>query len=358
MSTIESLATKTPLRMPARFLIGENAPVLLIIALHGAAVLAVRDWIGYDGLAHPLYFKQWTTLYLVFCPILMIAGILFMIVHRTNDWRERRLLLQQATSANRIATFTSGLVLLMALMLFMGSFTTFKTMMPTLRGGFLYDRAQADWDAWLHFGHEPWTLMQGWLASDWVRQAVEFNYNVVWFLVCFLPLFWIAVSPRASAIRTRYFACFTLSWIVIGNLLALAWISAGPAFYHHVTGDTERFAGLLAFIAGGEGSAHSAARFQDYLWSTYTRGEMAFGTGISAFPSMHVGLAALNAVFLFDYSRRLGAIAFAYLGLVLASSVYLGWHYAIDGYVSIVVVLALHLALKGIEGRSSQIKAS
>ncbi|VVS99470.1 phosphatase PAP2 family protein [Rhizobium sp. EC-SD404] len=358
MSTIESIPTKTSLRMPARFLIGENAPVLLIIALHGAAVLVVRGWIGFEGLAHPLYFKQWIPLYLVMCPILMIAGILFTIIHRTNDWRERRLLLQEATSADRLATFTSGLVLLMALMLFMGSFTTFKTMMPTLRGGFLHDRAQADWDAWLHFGHEPWTLLQGWLASDWGRQTIEFNYNVVWFLVCFLPLFWIAVSPRASAFRARYFACFTLSWIVIGNLLALAWISAGPAFYHHVTGDTERFAGLMTFIAGGEGSAHSAARFQEYLWSTYTRGEMAFGTGISAFPSMHVGLAALNAFFLFDYSRRLGAIAFAYLGLVLASSVYLGWHYAIDGYVSIVVVLALHIALKAIEGRPGRIKVS
>ena len=54
----------------------------------------------------------------------------------------------------------------------------------------------------------------------------------------------------------------------------------------------------------------------------------------------------MNAFFVMDRSRRLGMVALCYVGLVAASSVYLGWHYAIDGYVSIAVVAILHSACK------------
>ena len=66
--------------------------------------------------------------------------------------------------------------------------------------------------------------------------------------------------------------------------------------------------------------------------------------GISAFPSVHVGLIAMNALFVAERSRMLGRVAWLYVVLIVASSVYLGWHYAIDGYVSILVVVLAHKA--------------
>jgi len=57
-------------------------------------------------------------------------------------------------------------------------------------------------------------------------------------------------------------------------------------------------------------------------------------SSISAFPSMHVASSTLLALYAFTVSRPLGWAFTAYKILVMAASVYLGWHYAIDGYVS------------------------
>ncbi len=117
-----------------------------------------------------------------------------------------------------------------------------------------------------------------------------------------------------------------------------------------MTGDTGRFAAIASFLTR-DASGSSAALFQAYLWSNHQAGTSALGTGISAFPSMHVALAMVNALFLREINRSAGHAAFAYVGLVLFSSVYLGWHYAIDGYVSILIVLALHALMRRLFGR-------
>ncbi|MBN9269805.1 MAG: hypothetical protein J0J15_06080, partial [Mesorhizobium sp.] len=41
-----------------------------------------------------------------------------------------------------------------------------------------------------------------------------------------------------------------------------------------------------------------------------------------------------------------GFLGFAYVFVILVSSTLFGWHYLIDGYTSILVVLLLHVALK------------
>ena len=61
----------------------------------------------------------------------------------------------------------------------------------------------------------------------------------------------------------------------------------------------------------------------------------------------------MNALFVIERSRLWGRIAFLYVAFVLASSVYLGWHYAIDGYVSIAVVAAGHFGLRRYMARST-----
>ena len=57
-------------------------------------------------------------------------------------------------------------------------------------------------------------------------------------------------------------------------------------------------------------------------------------------------LIALNALFVFEWRRRWGAVAFAYVAFIIASSVYLAWHYAIDGYAAVAVSLVIYLATR------------
>lgn len=297
--------------------------------------------------SHTLYFAQWPLLFLWFMPMMAVTFDLVHGIHRFGSGRGRVYRLFFGTK--RLARLFAGMILLMALMIFQGSFTSFKNMLPILAGGFPYDTLHADIDRFIHFGHDPWQLLYPMMAHPIVLAVVEWNYSVLWFVICFAALFFVATSTWADAIRTRYMLMFMFVWVFCGNVLAGLFLSAGPAFYAEVTGDTSRFVDQLAFLTGGQ-----ARSFQLYLWKIYESGVAGFGSGISAFPSVHVGLITMNALFLADRFPKLAWPAAAYTMLIVVSSVYLGWHYAIDGYVSIVVVVLAHGLLKSWEARSQQ----
>ncbi len=67
----------------------------------------------------------------------------------------------------------------------------------------------------------------------------------------------------------------------------------------------------------------------EFLWANYQAKGALIGGGISAFPSMHVAIAAWLAIVLRE--RGWPKIGIAYFSAVFASSVILGWHYTIDG---------------------------
>jgi membrane-associated phospholipid phosphatase len=54
-------------------------------------------------------------------------------------------------------------------------------------------------------------------------------------------------------------------------------------------------------------------------------------------PSLHVGLAAWLAIVVASCFPRLKLIAWAYFAVILFGSVYLGWHYAIDGVAGLAI---------------------
>ncbi|MGE7368122.1 phosphatase PAP2 family protein [Neorhizobium sp. NPDC001467] len=280
----------------------------------------------------------------MFLLTMLFAALVFdfaRLLHRFN--RRRGLAFRRIFSAERMAALVSGILLMGALMFFQGSFTTIKNMLPLFKGGFTDDRFQAELDAWLHLGFDPWSWVHM-LGSGLVTRVLEFNYSVLWFALCFGILFFVATSPLADGVRRRYLAMFIFVWIICGNVLAGLFLSAGPLFYGEVVGDHERFAELIAWLGRGQ-DANIVMGYRDYLWELHDSGKAGFGSGISAFPSVHVALTMMNALFVNHYSRRLGLFAFAYVAVIQFSSVYLGWHYAIDGYVSIVAVTAAYLLI-------------
>lgn len=325
-----------------------DALVYACVAAYSMICLGVLHFAGHwEQSSHTLYFVQWPVLFLWFMPMMAIT---FDLVHGIYRFRSRRIRAYRLLfGAKRLARLFSGMVLLMALMIFQGSFTSLKNMLPIMAGGFPYDTLHADIDRSIHFGHDPWQLLSPLAAHPIALAIVEWNYSVLWFVLCFASLFLVATSPWANAVRTRYMLMFMFVWVFCGNVLAGLFLSAGPAFYGQVTGDTSRFADQLTFLSGGQ--AHS---FQLYLWQIYESGVAGFGSGISAFPSVHVALITMNALFLSDRFPKLAWPAAAYTLLIVASSVYLGWHYAIDGYVSILVVVFAHGLLKKWEARSQQ----
>ncbi|TIQ31774.1 MAG: hypothetical protein E5X48_26595 [Mesorhizobium sp.] len=326
-------------------LVRKDSGLYLIIAAYTLAGLVFLHAVGADDRsAYSIYFADWIKLNCLTFPIFVVIFDAILILHRFSS---RRLLVVKTTFSNgRLAYFLSGLCLLVALMIFQGTFTSVKNAMPVWQGGFRFDVVQADIDAFLHFGIDPWRWLYAVAKNDWVRAVVEWNYNVLWFLLNFSALFFVATSPKVASIRTRYVVCFMAVWIIVGSVLAALFLSAGPAFYGLVTGDTARFGEQLAFLTKGLGSFYSAVSYQNYLWSLNEAGRTGFGSGISAFPSVHVGLVTLNALFLREYNRHLGALAFLYVAFVAASSVYLAWHYAIDGYVAASVTFLIYVVAR------------
>jgi hypothetical protein len=315
---------------------------IVVYTLAGFAFLSSLD--GVDRAAYSVYLYPWMVNFILFTLVVAIGVDVIRIVHRFDA--RRRLALGRMFSADRVARLIAGICLLTGLMVFQGTFTSIKNALPLMHNGFPYDVAQADLDKLLHMGVDPWRALFAIAESDFVRLLVEWNYNVFWFAICFGALFYVATSPQAASIRNRYICCFMLVWAVLGNVLAGVFLSAGPAFYGAVTGDEARFAAQLEFLWRGVETPHSAARFQFNLWKLFQEGKTGLGSGISAFPSVHVGLVTMNALFLWEYSWRAGLIGFAYVVIVCASSVYLAWHYAIDGYAAIAVTIVIYLAAK------------
>jgi hypothetical protein len=235
----------------------------------------------------------------------------------------------------------SAAVTLGMIVLFMGSFTTFKTLMPLLMGGFPYDRILADIDIALHGGIDPGLALTNLLGHPLLLRGLQWNYGIPWMALTFVPIFF--ATLEAPRLRLRYCLSFVLVWTILGNVLACAFLSAGPVFYAEVTGDAARFGPQMQAL-----DSILAPSYNAYLWQAYVEGVVGLGTGVSAFPSLHVAAAMMNALFLRDLNRIAGLAGFAYVAVILLSSILLGWHYAIDGYVSILVVWLIHSALKRI----------
>lgn len=291
---------------------------------------------------------------LVFLPVVALTYDVISVVIRFDQ--RRSLAYKRVFSRKRISSLLAGLAIMAGIIVFYGTFTSVKTTLPMMFDGFLYDRVQADLDAMLHFGTDPWLLVHVMQGQETITAIVNFNYGPVWFSLCFGGLFFVATSPRADGYRMRYLMMFMFVWVVIGNLLAGAFLSAGPVYYGQVTGDEERFAGLLAFLALDQ-STRSVQEYQQYLWVLYEARMPGIASGISAFPSVHVALATMNAQFVLERSRRWGILAFVYVAIVQASSVFLGWHYAIDGYASIVLVVSAHFVLRRVMRATNSLQA-
>lgn len=92
---------------------------------------------------------------------------------------------------------------------------------------------------------------------------------------------------------------------------------------------------------------------QDYLWGNYVDGRRDLGTGISAFPSVHIGVAMMFALNIYERIPKMLPFCITFVAIYQFLSVYLGWHYAVDGYASILLVYFLWKVLVKSEQKRS-----
>ncbi len=241
----------------------------------------------------------------------------------------------------RLSRIAYALVPILIVIVFQSAFTSFKSSITDVKP-FAYDVLFMEIDRWLHFGTQPWQWLQPIFGYPIVTSVISFAYKF-WYGVFYLIFFWMAFSMSDPALRARYLLSYLLCWTLIGSFAALLLSSAGPCFYGYVVEGPNPYAPLMAYLNDAEAQYKNWSLFaQNYLWEAYQHEEtLEAASGISAMPSMHVAIAALQALLGWKISRRAGIILTAYCVIIMIGSVHLGWHYAIDGYVSILAVVAI-----------------
>ncbi len=233
-----------------------------------------------------------------------------------------------------------ALLALTLLFLHATAFSFFKCLIPEIQP-FAWDGWLAACDAFLHFGSQPWELLQPLFGFPRLTRLIDIAY-ILWAVVIPFGMMWFAIGPCGSRLRMQVLLTNVLAWFLLGNVVATALSSAGPCYYQHVAGSKDPFAPLMQYLSAVDGQFDTfAIGIQAWLWEGFTVRKTTLGYGISAMPSLHVGTTLLLALAAWKINRIAASVLFIYTGIMLIGSVHLGWHYALDGYVALIGVWAI-----------------
>jgi hypothetical protein len=215
---------------------------------------------------------------------------------------------------------------------FAASFTVLKAAVPMVQP-YAWDARLAAADAWLHGGLQPWQWLQPVWGHPLMTAIVNFNYHL-WFFILLATVYWLAFNLERRQLRMQFMLSFVLSWILLGNVMAMLLSSVGPCYYSHLVPGTDPFAGLFQYLrSANEVIPVMSLKVQDTLWHDYSTHSAATALSISAMPSMHVASSVLLALLGWRLGRTVGIVLTVFAVLIQIGSVHLGWHYAIDGYI-------------------------
>lgn len=229
---------------------------------------------------------------------------------------------------NRIWVLRSTLVFTAIAVPASFAFMSIKVAIPRLVP-FYADPWLIDLDRFIMVGHHPWQITHT-LFGPMATRAIDIGYSL-WFVALTATSLWVSFD-RDQRFQIRSAIAYMLTWVLLGNVLAVAMSSVGPIFYQHFYG-SEMFVPLIDRLD----AAPNVIVIRDYLLQNF--GQEVLGSGISAAPSLHVAVTML--LYLMAKERFgdgwLSWITLGYLILILVGSVHLAWHYLVDGIIAIVL---------------------
>jgi membrane-associated phospholipid phosphatase len=253
---------------------------------------------------------------------------------------------------DRVANTVNGLAIVV---MFFSAFGVLKGAIAIL-SPFAWDAALMEADRWLHFGRLPHDYLWWMIETPAIVQALNVAYNG-WFVALIATVFTAVIARQDTALRRQFLTSFMAVWLVGGFLIALGFSSAGPCYYALIgLGDT--YVPLMEALQEA-GRTHTiwALDTQEQLWQGYV-GARDGSAGISAFPSMHVALSVLFAIYFTRRSKALGGLFWLFAASIQLGSVVLGWHYAVDGYAGAAIAVLIWIAAgKGIASGRKPIAA-
>jgi hypothetical protein len=325
---------ETTMRLGGLLLKRENLVFLLFVAALAFAVVFAVERAGGPAAGLDAYLPNVRVFLLALSGCLCAAIAWLLVRHRPDS--PTKFLLEAPQSRALWHALAQGLPLILAVAFFMPSFSMIKAGLP-LFNTYHWDAEFIALDRALHFGTDPWRLLQPVLGHPLVTAALAQLYHT-WFLLIYAGTLFFALLVKDAALRCRYFLAYFLTWTIGGMAMAVGFASVGPCFLEPILGQAH-FAEQMAYLeAANRQYPVATLEVQHALVEWFRSGDLTLGRGISAMPSMHVALAFLFFLAMRKVSRAAGWFFGAYCAAIMIASVHLGYHYAVDGYVSLALV--------------------
>lgn len=239
-----------------------------------------------------------------------------------------------------LKSFTNVLLIIIFITFFLESFTTIKIAIPVIND-FKWDESMMLADYYIHFGNHPWEIINTTIKSPFATYTIDFIYSYMWNAIFFVTII-IVSAHQDNILRIKYFLTMFVSWIILGNILATIFSSAGPCYFNEFVHNQNPFSSLRDYLNTVNSEYPLASlQTQDLLLKSYKMGQPIYFAGISAFPSIHVSTMTLCALAFWSLNKLAGYIVWLITIITLVGSVHLGWHYAIDGYFSIMITFII-----------------
>jgi len=218
------------------------------------------------------------------------------------------------------------------------SYKWLKVCVPLLRTT-VVDPVLWKLDRWLHLGVSPSIFTVELLEGTGLLYWIDRWYGIwVSTVLGTLAYFFLLADPR---LRRNFALACALLW-TLGAWIYLALPALGPCFTNQevfvsiqsempsaVSAQRKLWQNYAMMIAGRDGSLR---QFNPYL-------------GVAALPSLHVGAHWMFALWSRRHARRLFVPFAAATALTLLGSIVTGWHYAVDGYLGMLLAwLAVRLS--------------
>lgn len=303
-----------------------NVAMLNLIVVVGFALFvmfhpAISAWIFLRLIAEYMLLTIALSLLALLCFVLLNARYGGMIAPLRDRWREDRLI-----------------TLLWPMLVFaivMPSFSAFKQRILPL-AGFHFDPTLAAIDRIL-FGADPGPWLHKAVGSPMLTQFLDLVYHA-WFVPMTVGVGVVALCTNART-RMQYMTAYTLNWVGLASILAYLLPAAGPCFYQALVGlkGSAPFNAvndaLLADRAASPFDTLFTLNIKAMLLRNFDNPMLSIGGGISAIPSIHNAMAVLFALVGYRFNRGFGYFMSGFAALIWIGSIYLNWHYAIDGIV-------------------------